>query len=252
MENGKTWSVVTQKPLNHHHTTTVSQSFFRDHPGEPVPEENFWTLWCKGIQTFEPIDIKIDMGDYIDDNTLTTQWEHYGRLYSHVIFSFLFAHLQDPTVVHFLIHKNWHFMKNITTLKSTLMIPTKFGTAIKTTKYSLMVAGALSMHIINPRWQKAAILKINKSPYCHISSTAIQFCRCTQLWTPSAVEIFNLTLAISHCLRDELSYGKCCYKSTHFTFTLSSLWWELSAHNLLPVLMEIGHFSCNLQLQSYH
>jgi len=20
----------------------------RDHPGEPVPEENFWTLWCKG------------------------------------------------------------------------------------------------------------------------------------------------------------------------------------------------------------
>jgi len=22
--------------------------FFRDHPDEPVPEENFWTLWCKG------------------------------------------------------------------------------------------------------------------------------------------------------------------------------------------------------------
>jgi len=21
--------------------------FLRDHPGEPVPEENFWTLWCK-------------------------------------------------------------------------------------------------------------------------------------------------------------------------------------------------------------
>jgi len=21
---------------------------FRDNPGEPVPEENFWTLWCKG------------------------------------------------------------------------------------------------------------------------------------------------------------------------------------------------------------
>jgi len=31
-----------------HHTTTVLQPFFRDHPGEPVPEENFWTLWCKG------------------------------------------------------------------------------------------------------------------------------------------------------------------------------------------------------------
>ena len=23
-------------------------TFFRDHPGEPVPEEKFWTLWCKG------------------------------------------------------------------------------------------------------------------------------------------------------------------------------------------------------------
>ena len=21
--------------------------FFRDHPGEPVPEEKFWSLWCK-------------------------------------------------------------------------------------------------------------------------------------------------------------------------------------------------------------
>ena len=25
--------------------------FFRDHPGEPVPEENFWTSWCKGRLT---------------------------------------------------------------------------------------------------------------------------------------------------------------------------------------------------------
>jgi len=24
---------------------------FRDHLGEPVPEENFWTLWCKGRLT---------------------------------------------------------------------------------------------------------------------------------------------------------------------------------------------------------
>ena len=32
----------------HHHTTTVLRPFFLDHPGEPVPEENFWTLWCKG------------------------------------------------------------------------------------------------------------------------------------------------------------------------------------------------------------
>jgi len=35
----------------HHHTTTVLQPFFRDHPGETVPEENFWTLWCKGRLT---------------------------------------------------------------------------------------------------------------------------------------------------------------------------------------------------------
>jgi len=29
-------------------TTTVLRPSFQDHPGEPVPEENFWTLWCKG------------------------------------------------------------------------------------------------------------------------------------------------------------------------------------------------------------
>ena len=27
----------------HHHTTTALRPFFRDHPGEPVPGENFWT-----------------------------------------------------------------------------------------------------------------------------------------------------------------------------------------------------------------
>ena len=36
----------------HKHThPTVLRPFFRDHPGEPVPEENFWTLWCKGRLT---------------------------------------------------------------------------------------------------------------------------------------------------------------------------------------------------------
>ena len=30
---------------------TDSFTVFRDHPGEPVPEENFWTLWCKGRLT---------------------------------------------------------------------------------------------------------------------------------------------------------------------------------------------------------
>jgi len=33
------------------HTTTILRPFFQDHPGEPVPEENFWTLWCKGRLT---------------------------------------------------------------------------------------------------------------------------------------------------------------------------------------------------------
>jgi len=34
-------------PIDTTTTTTVLWPFFRDHPGEPVPEENFWTLWCK-------------------------------------------------------------------------------------------------------------------------------------------------------------------------------------------------------------
>jgi len=33
------------------HTTTVLWPFFRDHSGELVPEETFWTLWCKGRLT---------------------------------------------------------------------------------------------------------------------------------------------------------------------------------------------------------
>jgi len=37
--------------LKHNHTTTVLRPFFWHHPGEPVPEENFWTLWCKGRLT---------------------------------------------------------------------------------------------------------------------------------------------------------------------------------------------------------
>jgi len=34
-----------------HHTTIVLRPFFRDYPGEPVPEENVWTLWYKGRLT---------------------------------------------------------------------------------------------------------------------------------------------------------------------------------------------------------
>ena len=34
-----------------HTHKTVLRPFFQDNPGEPVPEENFWTLWCKGRLT---------------------------------------------------------------------------------------------------------------------------------------------------------------------------------------------------------
>jgi len=34
-----------------HHTTAVLPPFFWDYLGELVPEENFWTLWCKGRLT---------------------------------------------------------------------------------------------------------------------------------------------------------------------------------------------------------
>jgi len=34
-----------------HHMPTVLRPFFRDHLGEPVPEENFQTLRCKGRLT---------------------------------------------------------------------------------------------------------------------------------------------------------------------------------------------------------
>ena len=37
-----------QYPVLPHNRFTA---LFRDHPGKPVPEENFWTLWCKGRLT---------------------------------------------------------------------------------------------------------------------------------------------------------------------------------------------------------
>ena len=44
---------ASQEDLLDHpdHSTTVLRSLFRDHPCEPVPEENSWTLWCKGRST---------------------------------------------------------------------------------------------------------------------------------------------------------------------------------------------------------
>jgi len=32
-------------------TTTVLRPYFWNHLGEPEPEKNFWTLWCKGRLT---------------------------------------------------------------------------------------------------------------------------------------------------------------------------------------------------------
>jgi len=57
---GATPSGLTSAHLHHPHpmgsskyhtTTIVLRPFFQDHLGEPVPEENFWTLWCKGRLT---------------------------------------------------------------------------------------------------------------------------------------------------------------------------------------------------------
>jgi len=47
--------VLYKSMLTYLHTqafyTSVLRPFFRDHPGKLVPEENFWTLWCKGRLT---------------------------------------------------------------------------------------------------------------------------------------------------------------------------------------------------------
>jgi len=42
--------MTTTRTHTHTHTT-VLWPLFQDHPGELVPEENFWTLWCKGRLT---------------------------------------------------------------------------------------------------------------------------------------------------------------------------------------------------------
>jgi len=43
------WNFRTKEaPLPHHNRLCPC---FQDHPGEPVPEENFWTLWCKRRST---------------------------------------------------------------------------------------------------------------------------------------------------------------------------------------------------------
>jgi len=45
-------------PPHHHNCFTA---LFHDHPGEPVPEDNFWTLWSKGRLT-EAETVTIQLG----------------------------------------------------------------------------------------------------------------------------------------------------------------------------------------------
>jgi len=42
-------SLATAEFTTPHHNRFTT--LFRDHSGEPVPEENFWTSWCKGRLT---------------------------------------------------------------------------------------------------------------------------------------------------------------------------------------------------------
>jgi len=45
------WAHTRSSQCQEPHHTTVLRPFFRDHPGEPVPEENLRTLWHKGRST---------------------------------------------------------------------------------------------------------------------------------------------------------------------------------------------------------
>jgi len=59
-------------------TTTVLWPLFRDHPGEPVPEKNFWTLWCKGRLTeVDTLTIQLDA----TPSRLTSAHLHYPPIF---------------------------------------------------------------------------------------------------------------------------------------------------------------------------
>jgi len=64
--------------FHHHRTTTILWPFFQDHPGEPVPEENFWTLWCKGRST-EADTLTIRLG--ATPSTLTSAHLHHPAIF---------------------------------------------------------------------------------------------------------------------------------------------------------------------------
>jgi len=46
------YTPLNRETTHHHHATTILRPFLGT-PGELVPEENFWTLWCKGRLTEE-------------------------------------------------------------------------------------------------------------------------------------------------------------------------------------------------------
>jgi len=54
-------------------TTTILRPFFRDHPGEPVPEGNFWNFWCKGRLT------EADTDHLAGRSTIPTKYHTYHK-----------------------------------------------------------------------------------------------------------------------------------------------------------------------------
>ena len=61
------------------YTTTVLRPFFRDHPGEQVPEENFWTSWWKGRLT-EVDTLTIRLG--ATPSGLTSAYLHHHQFFT--------------------------------------------------------------------------------------------------------------------------------------------------------------------------
>jgi len=64
------WQLTTPQPL--------LWPFFWDHRAEPVPEENFWTLWCKGRLT-EADTLTIGLGT--TPSRLTSAHLHHPPIY---------------------------------------------------------------------------------------------------------------------------------------------------------------------------
>jgi len=93
-------------------TTTVLWPFFRDHPGEPMPEENFWTLWCEGRLT-EADTLTIRLG--ATPSGLTSAHLHHPPICTHLIHAeqilikFTFAQILEFGA-HF-----WHYEKSAPT-----------------------------------------------------------------------------------------------------------------------------------------